>query len=669
MKANFKISFLFSVMFGQFLFSQTLDQRNQIIKNYDLIKLSELSNRFESEYLINYNKGLEFIELHNLPKEGLESDSTFFSLKGYDSSINDVLYYKAFNNTNTLSSIQTSRVQNLHNGSAIDRVIKGENMILGIWDGGQPLADHQNLGTSRIINKDDEFTTGNNQGAIQNGINHATHVAGTMIGNGSFNVFAKGVAPVGNLWANTWDNDLVEMTEQAAQGLLVSNHSYGINNRSYVNLPGFFGRYTTLSRGVDLLTFNADMYMPVFSAGNDRDGIYISGNLVFLNAAKSGYDLLTHEMVGKNPIVVSAVQGITSYIKEPNGTNNVVMSVFSQWGPTDDFRIKPDISAKGINVYSSTGTGISNYSVLSGTSMAAPSVAAVFGLWQEIHRVYWPSANLNSGFMKAASLKALMAHTASEAGDSEGPDSKFGWGLINAEAGAKLLKSASENKVVFEEHTLLNYQQIEYDVTHDGTKPLVATICWTDPAANPVEISESLIPVLVNDIDLRIINTRNNTIYYPWRLNKSWSNIYTQRGDNDVDPIEQVVYYDPLTGVAPAGNYKIRINHKGALTGSYQNFSLIISGGISDYSYTLDAEKFEIDKVVLFPNPTSDFLNISNFNYDKIEIFDITGKQLSFDVISNNEFIKIDLQNLESGTYFIRLQFGSIAEFLKFIKI
>ena len=197
----------------------------------------------------------------------------------------------------------------------------------------------------------------------------------------------------------------------------------------------------------------------------------------------------------------------------------------------------------------------------------------------------------------------------------------------------------------------------------------MATICWTDPAANPVEISESLIPVLVNDIDLRIINTRNNTIYYPWRLNKSWSNIYTQRGDNDVDPIEQVVYYDPLTGVAPAGNYKIRINHKGALTGSYQNFSLIISGGISDYSYTLDAEKFEIDKVVLFPNPTSDFLNISNLNYDKIEIFDITGKQLSFDVISNNEFIKIDLQNLESGTYFIRLQFGSIAEFLKFIKI
>lgn len=568
-----------------------------------------------------------------------------------------------------MSSIQTSRVQNLHNGSAIDRVIKGENMILGIWDGGQPLADHQNLGTSRIINKDDEFTTGNNQGAIQNGINHATHVAGTMIGNGSGNIFAKGIAPNGVLWANTWDNDLTEMTIEAAEGLLVSNHSYGINNRSYINLPGTFGRYTTLSRGIDMLTYNADMYLPVFAAGNDRNGIYVGGNLVVLNPAKSGNDLLTHEMVAKNPIVVSAVEGITSYIKEPNGANNVVMSVFSQWGPTDDFRIKPDISSKGVKVFSCTGTGISSYSVLSGTSMAAPSVAAVFGLWQEIHRIYWPSANLDSGFMKAASLKALMAHTASEAGDSEGPDSKFGWGLINAEAGAKLLKEAIEDKAVFKEHTLLNYQQIEYDVTLDGTQSLITTICWTDPAANPVEISESTIPVLINDLDLRIINTHNNTIYYPWKLNKSWSNISTQRGDNDVDPIEQVVYYDPLTGVAPAGNYKIRITHKRELSDAYQNFSLIISGGITGFDYTLDVENKELDKIVLFPNPTYDFLNITNLNYDKIEMFDITGKQIYCQFYLDSDFVKIDLRDVASGSYFMKLYVKNTGKVFKIVKI
>ncbi len=32
--------------------------------------------------------------------------------------------------------------------------------------------------------------------------------------------------------------------------------------------------------------------------------------------------------------------------------SDVFMSSFSSWGPTDDGRIKPDISAKGVNMYS-----------------------------------------------------------------------------------------------------------------------------------------------------------------------------------------------------------------------------------------------------------------------------------------------------------------------------
>lgn len=665
MKNVLKFSlFFFFLFYNQSFQSQTVEQRNDIIKNYDLKKLFELSKEFDLDYIKDFNLGLEYIKKYNLPFDGIDSDSSYFSLKGYDSSINDVLYYKTLNNTETLSSIQTARVQNLHNGNAINRTVLGENMILGIWDGGQPLADHQNLGVSRVINKDGEFTTGSTAGAIQNGINHATHVSGTMVGNGTNNVFAKGMAPKADLWANTWDNDLTEMSLQASQGLLVSNHSYGINNRSYINLPGTFGRYTTLSRGVDLLTFNADMYLPVFSAGNDRNGIYVSGNLVMLNPAKSGFDLLTHEMVAKNPIVVSAIYGITNYVEEPNGSNNVVMSVFSQWGPTDDFRIKPDISAKGLNVYSSTGTGIANYSVLSGTSMAAPSVTGVFSLWQEIHRFYWPSSNSNSGFMKAASLKALMAHSASEAGENEGPDAKFGWGLINAEGGAKLLELASQQKAVFEEHNLLNYQQIEYDLYHDGTEPLLATICWTDPATNPVEISESIIPVLVNDLDLRIINSNTNEIYYPWRINKSWSNIYTTKGDNDVDPIEQVV----LPGLALAGNYKVRITHKDELVGNSQKFSLIVSGGITEFSYSLDAKKSEFDKIIIFPNPTSDIIYLPNFNYDSIEIYDLTGNQFSINYFNDLAFIKLDLTFLDNGIYLLKVKSTMFSKVFKIVK-
>jgi len=651
-----------------FNYAQTIAQRNSIKNTYDLSKLEELAKKNANEFRTNYEKGKMILEANHLPLSGIDEKGSLYALKGYDEASKQVLFYTTFNNTATKSSIQTARVQALHNGAAVGVQIKGDNMILGIWDGGQPLADHQNLGASRVINKDGQNTTGNNQGTIQNGINHATHVAGTMIGSGFNNDFAKGIAPTSNLWANTWDDDLTEMTNEAAQGLLVSNHSYGINNRSYINLPGFFGRYTTLSRGIDELTFNANMYLPVFAAGNDRNGLFVSGNLVYLNSAKLGHDLLTHEMVSKNAVVVAAVYGITTYQTSLFASNNVVMSDFSQWGPTDDFRIKPDISAKGVSVYSSTGTSITSYSVLNGTSMAAPAVSAVFILWQQIHHLYYPTANNNSGFMKAASLKALMAHSASEAGEAEGPDSKFGWGLIDAKKGAEILKESTEGKIVFKELNLLNYQQYEYELLLDGTQPLTATIAWTDRSAQPVAIAESPIPVLINDLDLRITKLSTNEVFYPWKINKSWSNLYTFKGDNDVDPIEQVTYFDSNSGVAPAGTYKVTIKHKNELVGNNQNFSLIISGGIINANQTVSTTDFDKEKIFVFPNPAVNELFISDSSPDAVVVYDMLGNKIKISYEIEHDFIKLNLQELSTGSYYLHYIKNKKVKVVPFIK-
>ncbi len=646
-------------------YSQTTEQRNAITNSYDLTLLNNLYNELNIEHNSNYASGLHFINTNGLPFDGHNSDGSYFSLRGFNEEINNIEYHVTYNNTATRSSIQTARVQGLHNGNSINKAIKGENIIYGIWDGAQPLSAHQNLGVTRVINKDGQGFTGGSQ----SGINHATHVSGTIIGSGNERIFAKGMAPLGKLWANTWENDLAEMTLEASEGLLFSNHSYGINNRAYVNLPGFFGRYAVLARSIDEITFNANMYQPVYAAGNDRNGIYVGGSLTKLNPSKNGYDLLTHERVGKNPVVVAAVHGITNYVLETNGTNNVEMSTFSQWGPTDDFRIKPDISAKGVSVYSSTGTGVANYSILSGTSMAAPAVTGVFGLWQQIYNQYWPSANGNSGFMKAASLKALMAHTADHAGDSQGPNPKFGWGLINADEGAKILKRASEDLVIFKEYDLLNYQTYFFDIYTNGIEPLKITIAWTDRPGEIVPMAESLTPVLVNDLDVRLTKVSNNQVAYPWKLNKSWSNIYAIKGDNDVDPIERIDYFDPNTGLTPSGNYRVTIRHKGELTGGSKNFSVIISGGIVSYDLTLDKEEFNKLNLNLFPNPATDYINITDVDFDSIELFDITGKKIHINEVSqDSSFTKLDINNLASGYYFIKLKKDSAKESLKFIK-
>jgi subtilisin family serine protease len=54
------------------------------------------------------------------------------------------------------------------------------------------------------------------------------------------------------------------------------------------------------------------------------------------------------------------------------------MSSFSNYGPTDDGRIKPDISA-GVNVYSAILTD-QTYETCKGTSMAAPAITGLIVL-------------------------------------------------------------------------------------------------------------------------------------------------------------------------------------------------------------------------------------------------------------------------------------------------
>lgn len=219
--------------------AQTDEERKKIVQDYDQKALYDLGVALKKDYEKSYEKALEVVKAKNLPISGVNADGSYFELKGYDFEIDEVVYFKTFNNVPSNSSIQTARAQHLYNGGSLGIDIEGRRMNLGIWDGGQPQASHPNLGIDRVLVQDGDFemTT-----AGQSGISHATHVAGTMIGNGA-RVGAKGIAFRGNVWANTWRQDLIEMNAQAGRGLLVSNHSYGADNSQYVNNFGIFGRY------------------------------------------------------------------------------------------------------------------------------------------------------------------------------------------------------------------------------------------------------------------------------------------------------------------------------------------------------------------------------------------------------------------------------------------
>ena len=118
------------------------------------------------------------------------------------------------------------------------------------------------------------------------------------------------------------------------------------------------------------------------------------------------------------------------------------------------------------------------------------------------------------------------------------------------------------------------------NVKSDGINPLVASISWTDVAGeqNTNGVNDAT-PALVNDLDIRVTQVIDGetTTFLPWKLTSVNTN---ELGDNLVDP------YEKIEIAAASGEYLVTVSHKGALTNDLQNFSLIVTGSLSDINLT-----------------------------------------------------------------------------------
>ncbi|MCD2260499.1 aryl-sulfate sulfotransferase [Psychroserpens luteolus] len=79
----------------------------------------------------------------------------------------------------------------------------------------------------------------------------------------------------------------------------------------------------------------------------------------------------------------------------------------------------------------------------------------------------------------------------------------------------------------------------------------------------------------------------------------------------------------------------------------------------------LSVDDFEISEVSVYPNPTSDYINItSTSDIDKIELYSVLGKKVH-EVKQTNS---LDLSNFDSGVYFVQLYSGNASISKKIIK-
>ena len=369
-----------------------------------------------------------------------------------------------------------------------------------------------------------------------------------------------------------------------------------------------------VSAEIDSVLFTNPGHLAVWSAGNDRDdtrfasqelindwagqglawdpthyAAYFTGypGLVLIpvdhpvypapdadGVIDDGYDTLGTWATAKNNLVVGAV---ADTLNDPYYTNDVSMSDFSSWGATDDGRIKCDVVANGVALHSSVAESDSAYDgdpsigdeeEWSGTSMAAPNVTGTAVLLIEHYEDLFLDRPL------AATTKGLLIHTAFDAGNT-GPDYSFGWGLVDAAAAANLLTDAAgdaPSSWVAES----TYAGTTYDWTliSDGSGPLKATICWTDPAGDAQGSGlDDTTSVLVNDLDLWLTGP-DGTTYYPWTLDPANpADPAVRTTENHLDNVEQV-----LVDAPGAGTYTIHVG--GTLDGSYeeQAYSLLVGG-------------------------------------------------------------------------------------------
>ncbi len=515
--------------------------------------------------------------------------------------------------------------------------LSGSGVIIGMWDGGSGRATHQEFASGRMIVQDGSAA-----------IDHATHVGGTMIAAG-INASAKGMAPVASVYSYNWDNDTSEMTgvgaatSNAVDKIYLSNHSYGIisgwqvvnggspfrtwewygNGSTASDFEQDFGRYEANARAIDVLAFNAPYYLIFWSAGNERNNNPSNGQSISLTPNgstvvtysssshpagdgnyRSGFENIGYDALAKNIVTVGAVNdAVSSGARHPA---SATMSAFSSWGPTDDGRIKPDLVANGVDLFSTGAGGDTSYYTSSGTSMSSPNAAGTAALLIQEFR------NLFGYNMRASTLKGLMIHTATDLGNA-GPDYKNGWGLIDGTSAVQVIRRqfADPGRQRMREVRLTSANRpYEMAFTWDGTSPIRATLSWTDPAGAATSTSDSRLARLVNNLDLSVIGPGGES-YRPFVMPfvGTWTtasmDLPATNGINNVDNVEQVALSSP----AQPGTYRVRVDYQGTLANNEQYFSLVVDGAepakLVDYSLSIT-------------NPVSDILvahTMSNFSF------------------------------------------------------
>ena len=401
--------------------------------------------------------------------------------------------------------------------------LDGSGVTVLVYDGGTVRASHLDYsGRATLIDGDSQSY-------------HATHVAGTVGGDGTANATHRGMAPGVSilsagfeydgsgtfLYTNPGDIEF-DYANGLAQGAVISNNSIGSNIAPNGFPCSYEGDYGLTAATIDAIVGGSlgDPIVIFWAAGNERSGFGGCG---------SSYNTSPPPGNNKNAITVGALN-----------SNDDSVTSFTSFGPSDDGRIRPVIAAPGCQSGGDGGvTSLDNdsdtdYTSLCGTSMASPTAAGVGALIFEDFRATFPAMGDPSNQL----MKVFLVHTAVDL-FNPGPDNQTGYGSIRAIDAIEFMRTGN-----WEEGVVLDGGVTTYSVdVQPGDPELKITLAWDDAPGTP-----NVSPALVNDLDLVVIDPSGNR-HYPWTIPLgSPGSPAVKTAEDHLNNIEQVQVDNPEAG-------------------------------------------------------------------------------------------------------------------------
>lgn len=440
---------------------------------------------------------------------------------------------------------------------------------------------------------------------INNG-DHGDHVGGTIMGAGNLDPLAVGMAPGATMY----------VYDAAGQGYpgfdSIANHytkhEIKITSTSYSN--GQNAGYTSFARELDIQTEQMPALLHVFSAGN-------------AGTANGGwYNVTGGHKVGKNVLTVANL----TYLDEVNRS--------SSRGPSRDGRIKPEISAIGTQVWSTTD--VNDYTFKTGTSMSCPGVSGTMAVLYQAYKV-----KHSNNYPDAILMKAIACNTADDLGN-KGPDFKYGYGRINARKAFKVIQDQSHF-----DGTLSNGNSDTVQITIPSNKRLAKImLAWNDVrgAAN----SNS---PLVNNLDLKLIDP-SNQVKLPYVLNISSTNTLDNPATNGVDNINNMEQIELLN--MPSGQYQVVIQGKSIPQGpqKYHVVYYLEDEGI-ELEYPVGGESFVPgeQEVIRWSTPMASSPFVLEYSLDS----GMTWNTITGSVSANSRFYEWRIPNTFTSKAMVRV--------------